>query len=109
MRQSEDNLQFCLQKLLKSRDGLLGINEIEHKTGFEIAKENQRYLPVFASCVRLNILREEEAKRPECDVDITVLKEPVDAPSSSFTPSTPKEDTAVSQSSKPAASKKKKK
>lgn len=54
-------------------------------------------------------MREEEARRPDCDVDITVIKEPADASSSSFTPSTPKEDTAVSQSSKPVTSKKKKK
>ncbi|XP_044931052.1 radial spoke head 10 homolog B2 isoform X2 [Mustela putorius furo] len=73
------------------------------------AMAQQRKLENDELEARLNSLREEEAKRPECDVDITVLKEPVDAPSSSFTPSPPKEDTAVSQSSKPAASKKKKK
>ncbi|XP_069425678.1 radial spoke head 10 homolog B isoform X2 [Ovis canadensis] len=56
---------------------------------------------------RLNSLREEEAKRQDYEVDITVIKEPVDAPSSSFTPSPPKEDTVVS--SKSITSKKKKK
>ncbi|KAB1263194.1 Radial spoke head 10-like protein B [Camelus dromedarius] len=58
---------------------------------------------------RLNSLKEEEAKRPDLEVDITVIKEPVDAPSSSITPSPPKEDTVVSQSSKSTASKKKRK
>ncbi|EPY89043.1 hypothetical protein CB1_000138012 [Camelus ferus] len=52
---------------------------------------------------RLNSLKEEEAKRPDLEVDITVIKEPVDAPSSSITPSPPKEDTVVSQSSKSTA------
>lgn len=53
---------------------------------------------MFASCVRLNSLREEEAKRQDYEVDITVIKEPVDAPSRSFTMSPPKEETVVSQS-----------
>lgn len=57
--------------------------------------------------VRLNSLREEEAKRQDYEVDITVIKEPVDAPSSNFTPSPPKEDTVVS--SKSMTSKRKKK
>ena len=52
-------------------------------------------------------MREEEAKRQDYEVDITVIKEPVDAPSSSFTLSPPKEDTVVS--SKSITSKKKKK
>ncbi|XP_065779865.1 radial spoke head 10 homolog B isoform X4 [Muntiacus reevesi] len=56
---------------------------------------------------RLNSLREEEAKRQDYEVDITVIKEPVDAPSSNFTPSPPKEDTVVP--SKSMTSKKKKK
>uniref|UniRef100_A0A8C6DSV4 Radial spoke head 10 homolog B2 n=1 Tax=Moschus moschiferus TaxID=68415 RepID=A0A8C6DSV4_MOSMO len=56
---------------------------------------------------RLNSLREEEVKRQDYEVDITVIKEPVDAPSLSFTPSPPKEDTVVS--SKSITSKKKKK
>ncbi|XP_030155963.1 radial spoke head 10 homolog B-like isoform X2 [Lynx canadensis] len=58
---------------------------------------------------RLNSLREEETKKQDSEVDITVIKEPVDAPSSSFTSSPPKEDTVVSQSSKPVTSKKKRK
>lgn len=57
--------------------------------------------------VRLNSLREEEVKRQDYEVDITVIKEPVDAPSSNFTPSPPKEDTVVP--SKSTTSKKKKK
>nr|KAF6447674.1 hypothetical protein HJG63_012058 [Rousettus aegyptiacus] len=47
---------------------------------------------------KLNSLREEEAKRQDYEVDITVIKEPVDAPSRSFTMSPPKEETVVSQS-----------
>ncbi|XP_008580527.1 PREDICTED: radial spoke head 10 homolog B isoform X2 [Galeopterus variegatus] len=58
---------------------------------------------------RLSILREEEAKRQDYDVHITVIKDPADVPSSLFTPSPPKEDTAMSQSSKSITSKKKKK
>ncbi|XP_006859819.1 PREDICTED: radial spoke head 10 homolog B2 [Chrysochloris asiatica] len=57
---------------------------------------------------RLNILREEEAKRQDYDVDITVIKEPIDASSSLLTPSPPKEDTGA-QTSKSLTSKKKKK
>uniref|UniRef100_A0A8C8YHF8 Uncharacterized protein n=1 Tax=Prolemur simus TaxID=1328070 RepID=A0A8C8YHF8_PROSS len=57
---------------------------------------------------RLNILREEEAKRQDYEVDITVIKEPVDAPSSSVTLSPPKEDIAMSPG-KSITSKKKKK
>ncbi|XP_045397266.1 radial spoke head 10 homolog B isoform X2 [Lemur catta] len=57
---------------------------------------------------RLNILREEEAKRQDYEVAITVIKEPVDAPSSSITLSPPKEDTAMSPG-KSVTSKKKKK
>nr|XP_012614279.1 radial spoke head 10 homolog B isoform X1 [Microcebus murinus]XP_012614280.1 radial spoke head 10 homolog B isoform X1 [Microcebus murinus]XP_012614281.1 radial spoke head 10 homolog B isoform X1 [Microcebus murinus]XP_012614282.1 radial spoke head 10 homolog B isoform X1 [Microcebus murinus] len=57
---------------------------------------------------RLSILREEEAKRQDYDVDITVIKEPVDAPSSSFTMSSPKEDSAMSPS-KAITTKKRKK
>jgi len=73
------------------------------------ATAHQRKLENNELEARLNTLREEEARRPDYDVDITVLKEPADAPSSSFTLSPPKEDTAVSQSSKPVISKKKKK
>ncbi|XP_045731776.1 radial spoke head 10 homolog B-like [Mirounga angustirostris] len=73
------------------------------------ATAHQRKLENNELEARLNTLREEEARRPDYDVDITVLKEPEDAPSSSFTLSPPKEDTAVSQSSKPVISKKKKK
>lgn len=54
-------------------------------------------------------MREEEAKRQGYGSDITVIKEPVDAPSSNFAPTPPKEDPVVSQPSKPMPSKKKKK
>ncbi|XP_008071096.1 radial spoke head 10 homolog B2 [Carlito syrichta] len=57
---------------------------------------------------RLNVLREEEAKRQDFEVDILVIKEPMDAPSSSLTLSPPKEDMAVSQPSKSVSKKKKK-
>ncbi|KAH0511842.1 Radial spoke head 10-like protein B [Microtus ochrogaster] len=59
---------------------------------------------------RLNILREEEAKRQDFDIDITVLKEPLEAPSSlPLTPSPPKEDLVSTQTSKTSPGKKKKK
>ncbi|XP_028354984.1 radial spoke head 10 homolog B isoform X4 [Physeter macrocephalus] len=58
---------------------------------------------------RLNSLREEETKRQDYEVSITVIKEPVDATSLNFTPSPLKDDTVVSQSSKSTANKKKKK
>lgn len=78
----------------------------QRKTWFRNFKEkNDTFLCLLL--VRLNSLREEEAKRQDYEVDITVIKEPVDAPSSSFTLSPPKEDTVVS--SKSITSKKKKK
>uniref|UniRef100_A0A2K5XVZ3 Uncharacterized protein n=1 Tax=Mandrillus leucophaeus TaxID=9568 RepID=A0A2K5XVZ3_MANLE len=60
---------------------------------------------------RLNmfILREEEAKRQDDEVDIMVIKEPVDVSSSHLTLDPPKEDVTVSPSSKTITSKKKKK
>ncbi|KAM7331638.1 hypothetical protein ACRRTK_008346 [Alexandromys fortis] len=59
---------------------------------------------------RLNILREEEAKRQDFDIDITLLKEPLEAPSSlPLTPSPPKEDLVSTQTSKTSPGKKKKK
>ncbi|KAL4826976.1 hypothetical protein H8958_014140 [Nasalis larvatus] len=60
---------------------------------------------------RLNIfiLREEEAKRQDYEVDITVIKEPVDVSSSYLILDPPKEDMTVSPSSKTITSKKKKK
>lgn len=58
---------------------------------------------------RLNILREEEAKRQDFDIDITVFKEPLEAPSSRpLTPSPPKEDLVSTQTSKTSPKKKKK-
>ncbi|XP_032459819.1 radial spoke head 10 homolog B2 isoform X2 [Phocoena sinus] len=58
---------------------------------------------------RLKSLREEETKRQDYEVAITVIKEPVDATSLNFMPSLLKDDTVVSQSSKSIANKKKKK
>ncbi|XP_058438421.1 radial spoke head 10 homolog B isoform X10 [Marmota monax] len=58
---------------------------------------------------RLNILRKEEAKKQDTEMDIPVIKEPGDALSSVLTQSPPKEDTAVSQASKSTLSKKKRK
>ncbi|XP_054549658.1 radial spoke head 10 homolog B isoform X2 [Talpa occidentalis] len=58
---------------------------------------------------RLNNLREEEARRQDCELDITMFKEPVNVLSSTFTLSPPKEETVVSQPSKPVSIRKKKK
>ncbi|XP_035138679.1 radial spoke head 10 homolog B isoform X6 [Callithrix jacchus] len=60
---------------------------------------------------RLNsfILREEEAKRQDYEVDITVIKEPADVSSSHLILGPPKEDVTVPLSAKTTASKKKKK
>ncbi|XP_066868479.1 radial spoke head 10 homolog B-like isoform X2 [Kogia breviceps] len=58
---------------------------------------------------RLKSLRDEETKRQDYEVAITVIKEPVDATSLNFTPSPLKDDTVVSQSSRSTANKKKKK
>ncbi|XP_076779742.1 radial spoke head 10 homolog B isoform X1 [Arvicanthis niloticus] len=59
---------------------------------------------------RLNVLREEEARKQDFDLDITVLKEPLEVPSTQpFTPSPPKEDLASIQPSKASPGKKKKK
>lgn len=57
---------------------------------------------------RLECLREEEAKRLDDEVDITVIKEPADTSSSQLTPSPTKEEAVVFPS-KPISSKKKKK
>lgn len=53
-------------------------------------------------------MREEEARRLDDEVDITVIKAPVETSSSQFTPSSTKEEAVVFQS-KPISSKKKKK
>ncbi|XP_058141762.1 radial spoke head 10 homolog B isoform X2 [Dasypus novemcinctus] len=58
---------------------------------------------------KLSILREEEARRQDYEIEGTMIREPVEAPSSHLTPSPPKEDTMVSQSSKFMTSRKKKK
>ncbi|XP_040607246.1 radial spoke head 10 homolog B isoform X3 [Mesocricetus auratus] len=76
----------------------------------EAALAQQRQIENEELEARLNILREEEAKRQDFDVDISVLKEPLDAPSSQPpTPSPPKEELASTQSSKTSPGKKKKK
>uniref|UniRef100_A0A2K5BXB7 Radial spoke head 10 homolog B n=1 Tax=Aotus nancymaae TaxID=37293 RepID=A0A2K5BXB7_AOTNA len=60
---------------------------------------------------RLNsfVLREEEAKRQDYEVDITVIKKPADVSSSHLILGPPKEDVTVAPSAKTTASKKKKK
>lgn len=62
--------------------------------------------------LRLSILREEEAKKQDLEnIDITVLQESMDFPTS-FPPRMPsplKEDSAISQTTKSTPSKKKKK
>lgn len=57
---------------------------------------------------RLTSLREEETRRQDHEVDITVIKEPVDVTSLHFTASLPREDS-VSVQSKSIISRKKKK
>uniref|UniRef100_A0A8C9GPY2 Uncharacterized protein n=1 Tax=Piliocolobus tephrosceles TaxID=591936 RepID=A0A8C9GPY2_9PRIM len=59
--------------------------------------------------VNIFILREEEATRQDYEVDITVIKEPVDVSSSCLILDPPKEDMTISPSSKTITSKKKKK
>ncbi|XP_035299042.1 radial spoke head 10 homolog B isoform X2 [Cricetulus griseus] len=74
----------------------------------EAALAHQRQIENEELEARLNILREEEAKRQDFDVDITVLKEPLEAPSSHpLTPSPPKEEL-TSQTSRTSPGKKKK-
>lgn len=59
---------------------------------------------------RLNILREEEARKLDFELDITVLKEPPEVPAvQPLTPSPPKEDLVSMQTSKASPGKKKKK
>ncbi|XP_011513510.1 radial spoke head 10 homolog B2 isoform X3 [Homo sapiens] len=75
------------------------------------AQAQQRKMEDDELEARLNIfiLREEEAKRHDYEVDITVLKEPADVSSSHLILDPPKEDVTVSPSSKTITSKKKKK
>ncbi|KAL6036803.1 hypothetical protein STEG23_005455, partial [Scotinomys teguina] len=81
----------------------------------EAALAQQRQIENEELEARLNILREEEAKRQDLDVDITVLnitmfKEPLEAPPSlPLTPRPPKEDLVSTQTSKTSPGKKKKK
>ncbi|OBS60615.1 hypothetical protein A6R68_08243, partial [Neotoma lepida] len=76
----------------------------------EAALAQQRQLENEELEARLNILREEEARRQDFDVDITVFKEPLEAPPLlPLTPSPPKEDSASTQTSKTSPGKKKKK
>ncbi|KAM5213695.1 radial spoke head 10 homolog B isoform 2-T5 [Hipposideros larvatus] len=78
----------------------------------EKVKENRLHLAAMAKQrkieneeleARLDSLREEEVKRLDYEVDITVIKGPVDTPSSHFMSSPPKEETVVFQS-KPISS-----
>nr|XP_028700962.1 radial spoke head 10 homolog B2 isoform X2 [Macaca mulatta] len=75
------------------------------------ARAQQRKMEDDELEARLNmfILREEEAKRQDYEVDIMVIKEPVDVSSSYLILDPPKEDVTVSPSSKTITSKKKKK
>nr|XP_024213491.2 radial spoke head 10 homolog B2 isoform X13 [Pan troglodytes]XP_054511458.1 radial spoke head 10 homolog B isoform X13 [Pan troglodytes] len=75
------------------------------------AQAQQRKMEDDELEARLNIfiLREEEAKRHDYEVDITVIKEPADVSSSHLILDPPKEDVTVSPSSKTITSKKKKK
>uniref|UniRef100_A0A8C6S1Q6 Radial spoke head 10 homolog B (Chlamydomonas) n=1 Tax=Nannospalax galili TaxID=1026970 RepID=A0A8C6S1Q6_NANGA len=76
----------------------------------EAALAQQRQMENEELEARLSILQEEEAKRQDFDVDITVFKESLDVPSSlPLTPSPPKEDLALTQTSKASSGKKKKK
>lgn len=76
----------------------------------EAALAQQRQIENEELEARLNILREEEAKRQDFDIDITVLKEPLETPSSlPIPPSPPKEDMVSTQASKTSPGKKKKK
>ncbi|XP_023388540.1 radial spoke head 10 homolog B [Pteropus vampyrus] len=70
---------------------------VEEQRLLHAALAKQRQMEDDELEAKLNSLREEEAKRQDYEVDITVIKEPVDAPSRSFTMSPPKEEM-VSQS-----------
>ncbi|XP_015440645.1 radial spoke head 10 homolog B isoform X1 [Pteropus alecto] len=71
--------------------------KVEEQRLLHAALAKQRQMEDDELEAKLNSLREEEAKRQDYEVDITVIKEPVDAPSRSFTMSPPKEEM-VSQS-----------
>ncbi|XP_074170034.1 radial spoke head 10 homolog B isoform X6 [Rhinolophus sinicus] len=73
-----------------------------------VALAKQRKIENEELEARLECLREEEAKRLDDEVDITVIKEPTDTSSSQLTPSPTKEEAVVFPS-KPISSKKKKK
>ncbi|XP_075421174.1 radial spoke head 10 homolog B-like [Tenrec ecaudatus] len=70
--------------------------------------ERQRQLEDEELEARLAVLREEETRRQDMEIDITVIKEPVDTSSLQLTPSPPKEDTGA-PATKSSTSKKKKK
>ncbi|XP_032951991.1 radial spoke head 10 homolog B isoform X4 [Rhinolophus ferrumequinum] len=83
----------------------------------EKVKENRLHLVALAKQrkieneeleARLDTLREEEARRLDDEVDLTVIKAPVETSSLQFTPSSTKEEAVVFQS-KLISSKKKKK
>nr|KAF6481902.1 radial spoke head 10-like protein B [Molossus molossus] len=72
------------------------------------AMAKQRKTESYELESRLTSLREEEAKRPDYEVDITVIKEPAETPSSNFTPSPVKEETMAVQSKSIISRKKRK-
>uniref|UniRef100_A0A2K6CBS9 Radial spoke head 10 homolog B2 n=1 Tax=Macaca nemestrina TaxID=9545 RepID=A0A2K6CBS9_MACNE len=83
----------------------------QHQTVFAVLRgiEKSSHLLMFPFRLNMFILREEEAKRQDYEVDIMVIKEPVDVSSSYLILDPPKEDVTVSPSSKTITSKKKKK
>nr|XP_048292745.1 radial spoke head 10 homolog B isoform X2 [Myodes glareolus] len=96
---------FSAYKCEEMLKGKIKENRLE-----QAALAQQRQIEDEELEARLNILREEEAKRQDFDIDITVLKEPLEAPSSlPLTPSPPKEDLVSTQTSKASPGKKKKK
>ncbi|XP_062036836.1 radial spoke head 10 homolog B2-like [Lepus europaeus] len=83
--------------------------KIKENRLLEAAMAQQRKTEDEELEAKLTLLREEEAKKQDQEVDITVIKEPMDAPSIVQTPSPPKEDVSTSQAGKSISSKKKKK
>ncbi|XP_055454617.1 radial spoke head 10 homolog B isoform X2 [Psammomys obesus] len=76
----------------------------------EVVLAQQRKIENDELEARLNVLREEEAKRQDFDVEITVLKEVLEPPVSlPLTPTSAKDEMASTQSSKASPGRKKKK
>ncbi|KAK2117133.1 hypothetical protein P7K49_004019 [Saguinus oedipus] len=87
------------------------IKEKIRENGLQSTAQAQQWKEDDELKARLNsfILREEEAKRQDYEVDITVIKEPADVPSFHLILGPPKENVTVSPLAKTTASKKKKK